>query len=105
MLPQEINQGDPMSHVSKISVALTSEMAAMVNQAVESGEYATSSEVIREALREWKQRRGFRQYEREHLQQLWAEGIASGPGRFENIAAIKAEARRRLLEEQPKVGG
>ena len=94
-----------MSHVSKISVALTPELAALVNQAVESGEYATSSEVIREALREWKQRRGFLQHEREHLQQLWAEGIASGPGRFENIAAIKAEARRRLLEEQPKIGG
>ena len=94
-----------MSHVSKISVALTPELTAMVNQAVESGEYATSSEVIREALREWKQWRGFLQHEREHLQQLWAEGIASGPGRFENIAAIKAEARRRLLEEQPKIGG
>ncbi|HLZ82256.1 MAG TPA: type II toxin-antitoxin system ParD family antitoxin [Caulobacteraceae bacterium] len=100
-----MNEGDPMSPVSKISVALTPEMAAMVNQAVESGEYATSSEVIREALREWKQRRGFLQHEREHLQQLWAEGIASGPGRFETIAAIKAEARRRLLEEQPKIGG
>jgi len=94
-----------MSHVSKISVALTPELAALVNQAVESGEYATSSEVIREALREWKQRRGFLQHEREHLRQLWAEGIASGPGRFENMAAIKAEARRRLLEEQPKIGG
>ena len=56
-------------------------------------------------VREWKQRRGFPQHEREHLQRLWAEGIASGPGRFENIAAIKAEARRRLLEEQPKIGG
>jgi hypothetical protein len=32
----------------------------------------------------------------DRLRQLWAEGIASGPGRFENIAAIKAEARRRL---------
>ncbi|HWE98513.1 MAG TPA: type II toxin-antitoxin system ParD family antitoxin [Caulobacteraceae bacterium] len=94
-----------MSHVSKISVALTPEMAALVSQAVESGEYATSSEVIREALREWKQRRNFLQHEREHLQQLWAEGIASGPGRFENMAAIKAEARRRLMEEQPKIGG
>ncbi len=90
-----------MSNVSKVSVALTPEMSAMVNQAVESGEYATGSEVIREALREWKQRRSSLQHERD----LWAEGIASGPGRFESLAAIKAEARRRLLEEQPKVGG
>ena len=94
-----------MSHVSKISVALTPEMVDLVNQAVESGEYATSSEVIREALREWKQRRNLPHHEREDLQRLWAEGIASGPGRFENMAAIKAEARRRLMEEQPKIAG
>jgi len=94
-----------MSHVSKISVALTPEMVDLVNQAVESGEYATSSEVIREALREWKQRRNLPHHERGRLQQLWAEGIASGPGRFENMAAIKVEARRRLMEEQPKIAG
>jgi antitoxin ParD1/3/4 len=82
-----------MSPVAKISVALTPEMAALVSQAVESGEYATSSEVIREALREWKQRRSLLPHERERMQVLWAEGIASGPGRFETIAAIKAEAR------------
>ena len=61
--------------------------------------------MIREALREWKQRRYLPRHEREHLQQLWAEGVASGPGRFENMTAIKAEARRRLMEEQPKIGG
>ncbi|WP_228014663.1 ribbon-helix-helix domain-containing protein [Fortiea sp. LEGE XX443] len=46
-----------MPNVEKISVALTPEMAALVRNAVESGEYASSSEVIREALREWKQKR------------------------------------------------
>ncbi len=94
-----------MSQVSKISIALTSEMAALVSQAVESGEYATGSEVIREALREWKQRRSLLQHEREMLRQLWADGIASGPGRFQDMAAIKAEARRRLMENTPKIGG
>jgi antitoxin ParD1/3/4 len=90
-----------MSNVSKVSVALTHELAALVSQAVESGEYATGSEVIREALREWKQRRNLLQHERERLQELWAEGIVSGPGRFDSIDAIKAEARRRLKDEQP----
>ena len=32
-------------------------MLAMVKQAVEGGDYASSSEVVREALREWKARR------------------------------------------------
>ena len=40
-----------MPHVEKMSVALTQEMAEMVRQAVETGEYASSSEVVREALR------------------------------------------------------
>jgi antitoxin ParD1/3/4 len=93
-----------MSNVSKISVALTSELAALVNQAVESGEYATGSEVIREALREWKQRRSPSQHGRERLRELWAEGLESGAGRFETITAIKAEARRRMLKDQPKAG-
>jgi antitoxin ParD1/3/4 len=94
-----------MSHVSKISVALTPELAALISQAVEGGEYATSSEVIREALREWKQRRSLLQHERERMQELWEEGLASGPGRFADMATIKAEARRRLMEEKPEVGG
>jgi antitoxin ParD1/3/4 len=94
-----------MSQVSKISVALTSEMTAVIASAVESGEYATVSEVIREALREWKQRRSPFQHERDRLRDLWAEGVASGPGHFEDMAAIKAEARRRLMEEKPESRG
>jgi antitoxin ParD1/3/4 len=94
-----------MGQVSKMSIAVTPEMAALVSQAVESGEYASNSEVIREALREWKQRRSLAQHDRERLQDLWVEGLSSGPGRFENMAAIKAEARRRLIPEQPKADG
>jgi antitoxin ParD1/3/4 len=84
------------SNVSKVSVALTREMADLVQQAVDSGEYATGSEVIREALREWKLRRKLPLLEQEELRRLWAEGLASGPGRFEGIEAIKREGRRQL---------
>ena len=94
-----------MSNVAKISVTLTSEMAALVDRAVESGEYATGSEVIREALREWKQRRALFDRQPERLRELWAEGLASGPGRFGDIAAIKAEARKRLLDEELQTSG
>ena len=85
-----------MANVSKISVALTAEMNELVLSAVASGEYATGSEVIREALRQWKLPRALRQHERAELQQLWAEGINSGPGRVSSMDAIKAEARRRM---------
>ena len=38
-----------MPYMQKVSVALTGEQVA----AVETGEYATTSEIIREAIRDW----------------------------------------------------
>lgn len=93
-----------INRVSKVSVALTPEMTELVQQAVSSGEYASGSEVIREALREWKLRRTLKLQEQEELRRLWAEGLASGPGRFEDIDAIKREARRRF-EASPSPAG
>ncbi|MFG1343022.1 ribbon-helix-helix domain-containing protein [Xanthobacter autotrophicus] len=49
-----------MANVEKVSVALTPEMAAMMREVVETGEYASASEVMREALRDWKHRRTLR---------------------------------------------
>jgi putative addiction module CopG family antidote len=46
-----------MSKVEKISIALTDEMLASVKEAVASGDYASSSEVIRHALRDWRRMR------------------------------------------------
>lgn len=85
-----------LAKVSKVSVALTAELAEMVQAAVASGDYASGSEVIREALREWKLRRSLKLQEQDELRRLWAEGLASGPGRLDGIEAIKREARRRL---------
>ena len=45
-----------MPTVEKVSIALSSDMLRMVKDAVAGGFYASSSEVVREALREWKQR-------------------------------------------------
>jgi antitoxin ParD1/3/4 len=89
-------------NVTKISVALTLEMNELVQQAVASGEYATGSEVIREALREWKLRRTLRLHECAELQQLWTDGINSGPGQLGSMDAIKREARRRFDATVPK---
>lgn len=86
-----------MANVEKLSIALTPEMAAVVRQCVESGEYASSSEVIREALRDWKLKRSLQQNEIAELRGLWQAGLDSGDGRFASLDAIKAEARERLL--------
>jgi antitoxin ParD1/3/4 len=85
-----------MPNVEKVSVALTPEMAAVVRKAVETGEYASSSEVIREALRDWSRKRLLREEEIKELRRLWNEGLESGPGNFADVGAIKAEARRRF---------
>jgi antitoxin ParD1/3/4 len=84
-----------MPNVQKISVSLTPEMLAMLKEAVESGEYTSTSEVIRDALRSWKARRAMQEREVEELRRLWDEGIASEEGRFSSIDEIKTEARRR----------
>jgi antitoxin ParD1/3/4 len=73
---------------AKISISLTDEHARLVTEAVASGDYASSSEVIREALREWRGKR--------LLGQLWDEGIASGRAdEGDTIAEIKEAARLR----------
>jgi antitoxin ParD1/3/4 len=94
-----------LSKVSKVSVALTPEMTDLVHQAVATGEYASGSEVIREALREWKLRRTLKLQEQDELRRLWAEGLASGPGRFADIEAIKREARLRLEADSAPAAG
>ncbi|HPE74120.1 MAG: type II toxin-antitoxin system ParD family antitoxin [Accumulibacter sp.] len=91
-----------MPNVEKVSIALTPEMAAVVRQAVESGDYASNSEIVREALRDWKLKRALQQQEVEELRRLWQEGLHSGPSRFAGMADLKAEARRRLeAQSQP----
>jgi antitoxin ParD1/3/4 len=42
-----------MSNVQKVSVALTPEIIAMLKDAVDTGEYTSTSEVVRDALRTW----------------------------------------------------
>lgn len=91
-----------MPNVEKVSIALTPEMAAVVRQAVESGDYASNSEIVREALRDWKLKRALQQQEVEELRRLWQEGLHSGPSRFAGMADLKAEARHRLeAQSQP----
>ena len=46
-----------MASIEKISIALPQEMVEKVREAVDAGEYASSSEVVREALRDWNQKR------------------------------------------------
>ncbi len=46
-----------MPEIERLTITLPADMAASVKDAVEGGDYASSSEVIREALRDWKRKR------------------------------------------------
>jgi antitoxin ParD1/3/4 len=66
-----------MAIAEKISIALPPEMVAMVRGAVATGEYASSSEVIRDALRDWRYKRSVRQQGITELRELWQEAMQS----------------------------
>ena len=43
-----------MPGIERLTITLPTEMALLVKRAVAGGDYASASEVIREALREWR---------------------------------------------------
>lgn len=88
-----------MSQVEKVSIALTAELAATVRAAVATGEYASSSEVVREALRDWTRRRTLRQRETEILRELWEEGLASGPSEILDMNEIRQAVRDHRMQK------
>ncbi|TWB68068.1 antitoxin ParD1/3/4 [Nitrospirillum amazonense] len=85
-----------MAEVQKVSVALTVEQVAALRMAVEAGEYATTSEIIREAVRDWQFKRELRQQDVRRLRQLWDEGKASGAAEPFDIERSIAAAQARL---------
>jgi antitoxin ParD1/3/4 len=86
-----------MPGVEKLSVAVTAEQAAMVREAVETGEYATAGEVVGEALRLWQAERQARAREAEELRRQWREGVESGPA--QDGRAAFARLRQRIESE------
>jgi antitoxin ParD1/3/4 len=74
---------------AKLSISVTDTHAKLIEAAVESGQFASASEVVRAALRTWTSEA--------RLGVLWDEGIASGRADPQlTIDQIKAEAKRRV---------
>jgi antitoxin ParD1/3/4 len=65
-----------MPTIEKLSIALPSEMALLVRHAVDVGEYASNSEVIRDALRDWTHKRNLREQGLANLRKQWLEAVA-----------------------------
>lgn len=80
-----------------LNVSLTEELLQFVRTKVETGRYKSSSEVIREALRLLEKHDQEEAEKLRWLQRAWQEGIESGDAGALDIAALKQEARRRLI--------
>lgn len=85
-----------MPDIQKVSIALTLEQVHALQSAVDSGEYATTSEAVRDALREWQWRRDLRSEEIRKLRAAWRDGKASGKAGPVDFAKVRDEAKRRL---------
>ncbi|WP_454884593.1 type II toxin-antitoxin system ParD family antitoxin [Sphingomonas oryzagri] len=69
-----------MSAIERMTITMPAEMAATLRQAVAGGEYASTSEVVREALREWTRARDIERRDLESLREAIQVGLNSGPG-------------------------
>ncbi|MBY2987948.1 type II toxin-antitoxin system ParD family antitoxin [Rhizobium leguminosarum] len=85
-----------MANVEKISVSVTPQHADLLRDAVGSGAYASVSEVIREAMRDWSAKWQQRSGDIKKLREMWAEGKASGTASPVDFDETLAEARQEL---------
>ncbi|MCQ9156826.1 type II toxin-antitoxin system ParD family antitoxin [Acidomonas methanolica] len=87
-----------MSTIERMTITVPSEMAAILRQTVDGGEYASASEVVREALREWMRRRDTERRDLDALREAIRLGDASGasvPAETVFAELREAIARRR----------
>ena len=87
-----------MSDIERLSITLPTPMAESVHQAVASGDYASTSEVVRDAIRVWQARRDFTPRDLEVLRRNWDEGKASGIAGPLDIPALIAGEKDKSIK-------
>ena len=65
-----------MADIDRLTITLPADMAAVVKGAVAAGDYASASEVVREALRDWKMKRALQIEELASLKADIDKGLA-----------------------------
>ncbi|MHC2365128.1 ribbon-helix-helix domain-containing protein [Rhizobium leguminosarum] len=91
-----------MANVDSVSVA--PQHGDLLRDAVGSGTYASASEVIREAMRDWAAKWQQRSGDIEKLREVWAEGEASGAATSVDFDDTLAEARQELKTARGRGG-
>jgi antitoxin ParD1/3/4 len=89
-----------MAKLERITVTMPEEMAAKLRAAVEAGEYATTSEIVREAMRDWIDQQERREAALIKFRQEIEKGLA---GPFHDGETVMRELRdyvSKLVREQ-----
>lgn len=87
-----------MSSIERMTITMPADMAAVVKAAVDAGDYASTSEVVRDALREWKTRRAIQLQELAALKADIDKGLADvAAGRVTDFDTKKIVERGRKL--------
>jgi len=87
-----------MAEIERLTITLPTDMAAVVKSAVADGDYASTSEVIREAIRDWKIKRALQLQELAALKADIDKGLADVvAGRVKKFDADSIIARGRKL--------
>jgi antitoxin ParD1/3/4 len=92
-------KGAHMAGIERLTITLPSDMAAIVKAAVEGGDYASTTEVMREALRDWIIKRTLQLQELATLRSDIDKGLADlAEGRVRDFdAAPIIERGKKLL--------
>ncbi|ABB75308.1 antitoxin ParD1/3/4 [Nitrosospira multiformis ATCC 25196] len=95
-----------MTELERLTITLTPELSQTIKTAVLDGDYASASEVIREALRDWKVRRELRQEElaalKTDIEQALSEVAAGQLSEFNRERIV--ERARKLLAARKRAG-
>jgi antitoxin ParD1/3/4 len=84
----------------KLSISLPADMAQLVRRQVESGNYASNSEVIRDALRVWQQREEEREQRLRSIRRALDEAAAD-PVRY-TASEVRDHFDRLLIDAEKK---
>lgn len=78
-----------------MTISLSPQQAGRIEAAVETGDYASNSEVVRDALRLWEDHEERRAVAMARLKRAYDEGIASGEGRSVTTEQLLADFKAR----------